>query len=86
MTETTVVLTIIGLVLSLISIFAIYYGPIAAIRTQRILDDERNNKMRDRQRKEEIFRAIWVTRSTPMHFRHVENLNLIDLDFVNAKR
>jgi hypothetical protein len=79
MTTTTVVLTVIGLLLSLISIFAIYYGPIAALKMQRTFDATKQ----DRQRKEEIFRAIWVTRSTPMHFRHVEALNLIDLDFVN---
>ena len=47
-------LGVIGLLLSAITIFAIYYGPIAALRIQRKLDDERET----RNRKQYIFGSV----------------------------
>src|ERR1017187_4652830 len=46
MNETAVVLSIIGVVLSAITIFAIYYGPISALKIQRELDEEREARNR----------------------------------------
>jgi Family of unknown function (DUF6680) len=81
MDSTTLTVAIIGLILSAITIAAIFFGPIAAVKIQRRLDIEREDRMQDRNRKEQIFRTLWVTRSTPLNIRHVEALNLIELDY-----
>ena len=57
---TGVVLGVVGLVLSAITIFAIYYGPIKALKIQRQLDQEREA----RNRKLLIFKTLMSNRAT----------------------
>jgi len=71
-------LGVIGLLLSAITIFAIYYGPIAALRIQRRIDDEREA----RSRKQYIFKTLMTYRATPLNTNFVQALNLIDVEFV----
>lgn len=71
-------LGVIGLLLSAITIFAIYYGPIAALRIQRKLDDERET----RNRKQYIFKTLMTYRVTPLNANFVQALNLIDVEFI----
>jgi hypothetical protein len=84
MDSTNLTIAIVGLVLSALTIFAIIYGPIAALKIQRKLDQEAEKRKQDRERKQVIFRTLWVTRSTPGNNRHVEALNMIDLDYVDC--
>jgi hypothetical protein len=77
MDTTAVVLGIVGLVLSAVTIAAIYYGPISALKIQRTLDEEREA----RNRKMYIFKTLmsnWATRTSPAY---VQSLNLIDVEF-----
>ncbi|MGA8538405.1 MAG: DUF6680 family protein [Terriglobales bacterium] len=71
-------LGVIGSLLSAITIFAIYYGPIAALRIQRQIDDEREA----RSRKQYIFKTLMTYRATPLNSSFVQALNLIDVEFV----
>jgi hypothetical protein len=80
MDSTALWLGVIGLVLSLITIFAIYYGPISALRIQRQLDDEREA----RNRKLYIFKTLMTYRATPVNINFVQSLNLIDVEFVGS--
>jgi hypothetical protein len=77
MDKTTVVLGIVGSILSLITIFAIYYGPKAALKMQRELDEERDAK----NRKVQIFRTLMSYRATRLSQQYVQGLNLIDIEF-----
>jgi hypothetical protein len=77
-TTTALWLGVIGLLLSAITIFAIYYGPIAALRIQRQIDDEREA----RNRKQYIFKTLMTYRVTPLNINFVQALNLIDVEFV----
>jgi hypothetical protein len=77
MNETAVVLSIIGVVLSAITIFAIYYGPISALKIQRELDEEREA----RNRKLKIFKTMMSYRVIRLAPDYVRSLNLIDIEF-----
>jgi hypothetical protein len=77
MNGTEKMLGIIGLLLSAITIFAIYYGPIAALKMQRRLDDERET----RSRKLNIFKTLMSYRVTRLSPQYVQALNLIDVEF-----
>ena len=70
-------LGLVGLLLSAITIFAIYYGPIAALRIQRRIDDERDT----RNRKQYIFKTMMMYRATPLNPNFFQALNLIDVEF-----
>jgi hypothetical protein len=74
---TAVWLGVIGLILSAITIFAIFYGPIAALRIQRKLDAERES----RNRKLQVFKTLMTYRVTPVNTNFVQSLNLIDVEF-----
>lgn len=63
-----------------ISVFAIYWGPIKALRIQRELDDSRQV----RSRKMAIFRDLMSNRATRMSPVFVQALNLIDIEFSAA--
>lgn len=76
--RTTITIGIVGLLLSAITIFAIYYGPIAALRIQRKLDDERETK----KRKLDIFKTLMSNRITWLSPVNVQSLNLIDVEFI----
>lgn len=76
--DATVWVGVFSLVVSTITIFAIYYGPIAALKIQRKLDDERES----RNRKQWIFKTLMTYRATPLNMNFVQALNLIDVEFV----
>jgi Family of unknown function (DUF6680) len=73
----TIWLPIVGLILSAVTIFAIYYGPISALKVQRKLDEEREA----RTRKLYIFKTLMSYRATRMSPLYVQALNLIDVEF-----
>ena len=75
--DPTITLGVTGLLLSAATIFAIYYGPIAALRIQRNLDDAREA----RNRKQYIFKTLMTYRATPVNPNFVQALNLIDVEF-----
>jgi hypothetical protein len=77
MDTTAVVLGIVGLVLSAVTIAAIYYGPISALKIQRKLDEEREA----RNRKMYIFKTLMSNRATHTSPAYVQSLNLIDVEF-----
>jgi hypothetical protein len=72
-----VVLGVIGLLLSAVTICAIYYGPISALKIQRQLDEEREA----RNRKVQIFKTLMSFRVTRLSPLYVQGLNLIDVEF-----
>jgi hypothetical protein len=80
MDSTALWLGVIGLLLSAVTICAIYYGPISALRIQRKLDDERETK----NRKLYIFKTLMTYRATPLNIKFVQSLNLIDVEFVGS--
>lgn len=73
----TVVLAILGLLLSALTIFAIYYGPIKALKVQRKLDEEREA----RDRKLSIYKTLMSNRATRLSPAYVQALNLIEIEF-----
>jgi hypothetical protein len=66
-----------------LTILAILLGPIMALMIQRDLDKKRE---RDKRRRE-VFRTLWSTKTFPgrLHFRHVEALNMIGLEFAGKR-
>jgi hypothetical protein len=78
--HTAIVLSVIGVILSAITIFAIYYGPIKALKIQRELDDQRE----ERNRKVNIFKSLMSNRSTRLTYQYVQALNLIDVEFTGS--
>jgi len=77
MDKASLLLGIVGVLLSTITIFAIFYGPIAALRIQRKLDDDREK----RNRKLYVFKTLMTYRATPVNLNFVQALNLIDVEF-----
>jgi hypothetical protein len=76
-TIATVILTILGLILSGRSILAIYYGPINALKMQRQLDEQREA----RNRKLTIYKTLMSNRATRLSPAYVQALNLIEIEF-----
>lgn len=64
---------------NLLTLVAIFGGPIAAVQIQKLLERGRESK----ERKMAIFRTLWTTRGFPTRVApsHIEALNLIDLEF-----
>jgi len=62
-----------------ITIFAIYYGPISALKIQRKLDEEREAK----NRKLWIFKTLMSNRATRWNPACVQALNMIDIEFTD---
>ncbi len=60
-----------------LTIAAILFGPIIAIRITRYLEKRRD----DYGRKERIFKTLMATRATRLAGDHVQALNLIDVEF-----
>jgi len=77
MENSTIVLGSIGLLLSAITVFAIFYGPIAALKVQRKLDDQRETKSR----KLYVFKTLMSNRALRLSPPYVQSLNLIDIEF-----
>ena len=77
MDNPTIWLAIAGLLLSVVTILAIYYGPISALKVQRKLDEERETRVR----KLYIFKTLMSNRATRLSPLYVQALNLIDVEF-----
>jgi hypothetical protein len=77
MDKAALLLGVVGAVISTITIFAIYYGPISALRIQRKLDEDREA----RNRKSLLFKTLMMYRATPLNLNFVQALNLIDVEF-----
>ena len=60
-----------------VMIWAVYAAPQKALETQWKL------QLRDtaQKRRLDVFRTLMATRGNILHYRHVEALNLIDVDF-----
>jgi hypothetical protein len=67
-----------------LTLAAIFLGPISALIIQRELDRRREV----RNRRQNVFRTIWATRTFPqrLQYRHVEALNMVGIDFVGVSR
>ena len=63
--------------MEIITIAAIFIGPIAAVMITRWIDGLRDKKMRQMQ----IFKTLMATRREPMSGSHVGALNLIEIEF-----
>ncbi|HUI75876.1 MAG TPA: DUF6680 family protein [Candidatus Acidoferrum sp.] len=68
---------VVGAVLSGLTVVAILYGPIAALKIQRKLDEEREV----RNRKLSIFKTLMSYRVTRVSPLYVQALNSIDVEF-----
>ena len=66
-----------GVVLSVLTIFAIIIGPVAALWVQRLLDGGREAK----NRKVWVFKTLMSFRATNLSPTFVQALNLIDVEF-----
>jgi len=77
MTQQEQIIAVVGLILSLLSIVAIFFGPIVALQTQRRLDQERQAQ----ERKLWLFKTLMSNRQTRLALPFVQGLNLIDIEF-----
>lgn len=64
-------------IIALLTVFAIFTGPIFALQIQKKLDERKDRK----QRRFWVFRSLMVTRGTGLSPVHVEALNAIDIEF-----
>lgn len=62
-----------------LTVIAIFAGPVTALFVQREIDRRRENT----RRRIDVFRIIWATRMLPqrLHLRHVEAINMVGIDF-----
>jgi hypothetical protein len=63
-------------------IFAILAAPIVALQIQKYIEDRKEI----RARKMQIFRTLMATRATRLDSKHVEALNMIDIEFFESKK
>jgi len=63
-----------------LTIIAIILGPILAVQAQKYIERKREERLR----KLFVFRELMATRGTRLSSRHVEALNLIDLEYSPA--
>ena len=75
MTNVEIIMICIGL----ITIFAIIYGPIAAVKVGKELQDRQHSL----NRKDAIFTNIMSMRRINLHIDHVKALNMIDVEFAS---
>lgn len=66
---------------TILTILAIFLGPIIAVRLTRYLD----NKKEERERRLIVFKTLMATRASGLSPQHVEALNRIDLEFDSNK-
>ena len=64
-----------------VTIFAVYFGPIRAVKITRQLDDRRA----DRERKYTVLSDLMRTRRARLETAHIYALNLIELEFHHNK-
>lgn len=61
----------------IVNLIAIILGPILAIQVSKVIEHFKER----RERKLSIFKVLMTTRATPIDIRHVEALNMIDIEF-----
>lgn len=61
----------------IISIVAIFAGPIVAIQIQKIMESVREDKVN----KIDLFQILMMTRADRMSTEHIDALNRIDIEF-----
>jgi len=64
-----------------LTIAAIILGPILAVQAQKLIERKREERVR----KLFLFRELMATRAARLSLRHVEALNLIDLEYDQTK-
>jgi len=68
-------------IVGLITIFAIFYAPVVALKLQRKIEDHNEKKLR----KLGIFKTLLATRANTVSLEHVQALNMIDVEFYGEK-
>lgn len=68
-------------IVGLITIFAIFFAPIVALKIQKKIEDYKERKLR----KLGIFKTMLATRANTVSLEHVKALNMIDNEFYNEK-
>lgn len=63
-------------------ILAILAAPIIALQIQKYIEDRKEIK----ERKMKIFRTLMATRATRLDVKHIEALNMIDIEFFKNKK
>ena len=63
-------------------IVALFTGPIAAVQVAEYL----RKKEEFRKLQIHVFRTLMATRTTTLHFKHVEAMNLVELEFYNERK
>ena len=63
-------------------ILAIILAPIIAIQVQKYFERRKEEK----DRKMNVFRTLMTTRANPLHQKHVEALNMIDIEFYDDEK
>jgi hypothetical protein len=66
----------------LMSVAAILVSPMITLWIQRRLDDGKNR----RERRELIFKALWVNRRRQFYIARVDALNMIDIEFFGERK
>jgi len=65
-----------------LTILAILLAPIFALQIQKYIEDRKER----RARKMQIFRTLMATRATRLDAKHIEALNMIDIEFFKNKK
>jgi len=65
-----------------LAILAILAAPIVALQIQKYIEDRKEIKTR----KMQIFRTLMATRATRLDAKHIEALNMIDIEFFENKK
>jgi len=65
-----------------LTILAILTAPIIALQIQKYIEDRKEIK----ERKMKIFRTLMATRATRLDVKHIEALNMIDIEFFKNKK
>jgi len=63
--------------LEILTIFAIIIAPVVAIQASKLLENRREK----RRRRENVFKALMITRASRLNREHVIGLNSIDVEF-----
>lgn len=63
-------------------IAAVLLAPLLALQVQKKLEERKE----DRRRKLNLFKTLMTTRAAPLDARHVEALNMIDVEFYKNKK
>jgi len=65
-----------------LAILAILAAPIVALQIQKYIEDRKEI----RARKMQIFRTLMATRATRLDAKHIEALNMIDIEFFKNEK